>query len=67
MVDTPKYQKDYSLNSQIILDYEKRKPKIDKVISVLKDAGVLVKEKKKLAINISCSGGFFYKFNGAIF
>lgn len=25
VVDTPKYQKDYSLNSQIILVYEKRK------------------------------------------
>ncbi|MCZ6805283.1 MAG: class I SAM-dependent methyltransferase [Proteobacteria bacterium] len=59
MIDIPKYQKDFSLNSQIMLDYEKRIPKIDKVINVLKDAGVLSKKKGKLVIDIGCSGGFF--------
>ncbi len=59
MAEKPVYQKDYSLLSPVLLDYEKRKPKIDKMMSVLKDAGVFDTGKCRLALDIGCSGGFF--------
>ena len=55
----PKYQNDLSLQSPILLDYEYKRPKVEKMLAILRDAGSIVAEKKPLAVDIGCSGGFF--------
>jgi SAM-dependent methyltransferase len=59
MVESPKYQKELSRQSPILLDYSYKKPKVDKMIAVLRDYGVIGNGRKKLAVDIGCSAGFF--------
>jgi len=59
MPEIPKYQKNYSVQSPILLDYGRRKPKVEKMLSVLRAAGAVGGGKRKLALDIGCSGGFF--------
>ncbi|OGT33674.1 MAG: hypothetical protein A2W28_03100 [Gammaproteobacteria bacterium RBG_16_51_14] len=53
------YQQDLSLKSPILLDYEYKRPKVEKMLAILKDAGAIGDSKKGLALDIGCSGGFF--------
>jgi SAM-dependent methyltransferase len=59
MADIPKYQKYYSVHSPVLLDYGRRKPKVEKMLSILRDAGAFDSGRRKLALDIGCSGGFF--------
>lgn len=54
-----KYQNDLSRQSPILLDAEYKRPKIEKMLAVLKDAGVISKSKRALALDIGCSRGLF--------
>lgn len=53
------YQRDLSLHSPILLDFNHKKPKVDKMLSILRDAGVIRENRKKLAVDVGCSIGFF--------
>jgi len=53
------YQSDLSRQSPILLDAEYKGPKINKMLAVLKDAGVISKSKPALALDIGCSRGLF--------
>jgi ubiquinone/menaquinone biosynthesis C-methylase UbiE len=53
------YQHNLSVQSPILLDKEYKQPKVLKMLAVLKDAGLIEEKKKKLAVDIGCSGGFF--------
>lgn len=53
------YQSDLSRQSPILLDAEYKGPKISKMLAVLKDAGVISKSKRALALDIGCSRGLF--------
>ena len=55
-----KYQKNLSLESPILLDITHKQPKVDKVLSILKDNDAL-KNPEGIAIDIGCSIGFFAK------
>ncbi|MVF11184.1 class I SAM-dependent methyltransferase [Ketobacter sp. MCCC 1A13808] len=55
-----RYQKNLSLQSPILLNAEYKKAKVDKMISVLLDAGALGL-KDSVAVDIGCSIGFFAK------
>lgn len=57
----PEYQKNLSQQSPILLDYSYKKTKVDKMVAVLRDFGALGKNKKKLAVDIGCSAGFFVR------
>ncbi len=54
-----KYQSDLSRQSPILLDAEYKGPKIEKMLAVLRDAGVISKSKRALALDIGCSRGLF--------
>lgn len=58
MPDIPKYQKDYSLSKPIMLQAELRSIKVEKMLSVLKDTGIMDR-KNDLALDVGCSGGYF--------
>ncbi|WP_051114326.1 class I SAM-dependent methyltransferase [Methylobacter marinus] len=53
------YQHNLSLQSPILLDYDYKRPKIMKMLSILNLAGVINGSVKSLALDIGCSGGFF--------
>lgn len=53
-----KYQEELSKSSPILLDREYKKPKIEKMLSILNDAGVFGSERQ-MAVDIGCSGGLF--------
>lgn len=53
------YQSDLSRQSPILLDAEYKGPKIEKMLAVLKDAGVITTRKTALALDIGCSRGLF--------
>ena len=55
------YQNNLSLQSPILLDSDYKKPKVDKMLAVLREHGVISNVKKKLAIDIGCSIGHFLK------
>ena len=54
-----KYQKNLSIQSPILLDITHKQPKVDKVLSILKDNGALPDAQEGVAIDIGCSIGFF--------
>ncbi len=58
-MNKPKYQKNLSLKSPILLDYEYKSHKVGKMLAILKEAGVISEKEKELAVDIGCSGGFF--------
>jgi SAM-dependent methyltransferase len=58
-MNKPEYQNDLSLKSPILLDYEYKRHKVDKMLAILREAGSISEEKKRLAVDIGCSGGFF--------
>ena len=58
-MNKPEYQKNLSLKSPILLDYEYKAPKVGKMLAILKEVGGISEKKKKLAVDIGCSGGFF--------
>lgn len=58
MKDIPKYQKDYSTHAPAVLRSDTRKIKAGKMLSILKDAGLL-ENPEGVALDIGCSGGFF--------
>ncbi len=54
------YQHDLSLHSPILLDLEYKSPKVRKMLSILQDADAIGgADRKMLAVDIGCSGGFF--------
>lgn len=55
----PRYQKDLSLQSPILLDKAYKRPKVAKMLAVLEDAGTLDTGPRRLAVDIGCSGGQF--------
>lgn len=60
MKEQPLYQKDLSLQSPILLDSRYKQPKIDKMLAILKDAGVISDtDKKQVALDVGCSKGLF--------
>lgn len=54
-----KYQTNLSLQSPILLDADYKKPKVEKMLAVLRDYGAIGDIKKTLAVDIGCSIGFF--------
>lgn len=58
-MEKPEYQENLSLQSPILLDYAYKKPKVDKMIAILRDYGAISKYQGKLAVDIGCSAGFF--------
>ncbi|WP_319588537.1 methyltransferase domain-containing protein [uncultured Desulfobulbus sp.] len=59
MKNKRQYQNDLSLQSPILLDFEYKQVKVQKMLSVLKDAGMVSDNRNGLAVDIGCSGGFF--------
>lgn len=55
----PEYQNDLSIHSPILLDANYKKAKVEKMLSILRDADGLNDEKNGIAVDIGCSGGFF--------
>ncbi len=55
----PEYQNNLSLQSPILLDFNYKQPKIQKMLAILRAAGAIDDKKKVLALDIGCSGGFF--------
>jgi ubiquinone/menaquinone biosynthesis C-methylase UbiE len=55
----PIYQKDLSLISPILLDRGYKQAKVDKMLAVLQDAGILPGSKNAKAVDIGCSRGLF--------
>lgn len=56
----PIYQNELSRQSPILLDTEYKKPKIEKMLAVLEDAGCIPgKSNKKTAVDVGCSAGLF--------
>ncbi len=54
------YQHNLSRQSPILLDYDYKKPKIDKMLAILRASGAISDDTQKhLAIDVGCSGGFF--------
>lgn len=53
------YQQNLSLQSPILLDYEYKLPKVKKMLAILTDADAIGAQRKRLAVDIGCSGGFF--------
>ena len=53
------YQKDLSLKSPILLDYGYKRPKVEKMLAILRRAGIIAEQPRALAVDIGCSGGFF--------
>ena len=51
------YQHDLSLHSPILLNPEHKKPKVDKMLAILNDAGIL--QQGGVAVDVGCSRGFF--------
>ncbi|GAB4338048.1 MAG: hypothetical protein Kow0089_09710 [Desulfobulbaceae bacterium] len=58
MSATEKYQNNLSVHSPVLLDSEYKRPKVDKMLAVLKDCGVL-EQHNGTAVDIGCSAGFF--------
>ena len=57
---TPKYQHDLSIKSPILLDKQYKQAKIEKMLSILSDAGYAPEDcKKEVAVDVGCSGGLF--------
>lgn len=54
-----KYQHNLSLESPILLDEGYKRPKVEKMLAILKDTEAIGEKRKGLAIDIGCSGGFF--------
>lgn len=60
MKEQPVYQKDLSRQSPILLDSKYKQPKIDKMLAILVDAGVIsAKKKGSVALDVGCSKGLF--------
>jgi len=55
----PEYQNDLSLQSPILLDRNYKQAKVDKMLAVLTDAGIVSDQLRALALDIGCSRGFF--------
>ena len=54
------YQPNLSLHSPILLDTEYKRPKIEKMLSILEDSGALAGDKPgSIAVDVGCSGGLF--------
>ncbi len=53
------YQQNLSLQSPILLDYAYKRIKVEKMLAILEDAEAIGENKKQLAVDIGCSGGFF--------
>ncbi|WP_457675768.1 methyltransferase domain-containing protein [Thiolapillus sp.] len=53
------YQHDLSLKSPILLDRDYKRPKVEKMLAILQQSGGIGEERKKLALDVGCSGGFF--------
>lgn len=51
------YQNDLSIHSPILLDLKHKQPKVDKMLAILSDAGIL--QLGGIAIDVGCSRGFF--------
>lgn len=60
-MDELEYQRDLSLHSPILLDAAYKQSKVDKMLAVLEDAGVVSVQAKALAVDIGCSRGFFIR------
>jgi SAM-dependent methyltransferase len=58
-MNTPRYQRDLSLHSPILLDTAYKRPKVAKMLAILDDAGVPEDGRRDLAVDIGCSGGQF--------
>lgn len=58
-MNNPEYQNDLSLKSPILLDYEYKRHKVDKMLAILREAGGIGDDRKRLALDVGCSGGFF--------
>jgi SAM-dependent methyltransferase len=57
---TPEYQHELSRQSPILLDTAYKKPKIEKMLAILEDAGaVSTQGEKRLMVDVGCSGGLF--------
>lgn len=54
-----KYQENLSLQSPILLNYEYKRNKVEKMLAILEDSGIIGTKEKSLAVDIGCSGGFF--------
>ncbi|OGR07506.1 MAG: hypothetical protein A2511_12245 [Deltaproteobacteria bacterium RIFOXYD12_FULL_50_9] len=55
----PLYQQDLSLSSPILLDFQYKQIKVDKMLAILADSGEISQVPKQLAVDIGCSRGFF--------
>ena len=53
------YQNDLSIHSPILLDRDYKRPKVEKLLAVLADAGLLGDGTGGLAVDVGCSRGFF--------
>ena len=58
-MNNPEYQNDLSLKSPILLDYEYKRHKVDKMLAILRESGGIGDDRKRLALDVGCSGGFF--------
>lgn len=55
----PKYQRDLSLASPILLDRDYKRPKVEKMLAVLEAAGAIGQTRLTCAVDVGCSRGFF--------
>lgn len=55
----PQYQNDLSIVSPILLDREYKRAKVEKMLAILDDAGMLTQAPRRLAVDVGCSRGFF--------
>jgi SAM-dependent methyltransferase len=57
-MEMPTYQKELSRQSPILLDRDYKRPKVEKMLAILADAGV-IGPPRALAVDVGCSGGLF--------
>ena len=55
----PVYQKELSQSSPILLDRDYKRPKVEKMLAVLQESGVLPTLPQGVVLDVGCSRGFF--------
>lgn len=53
------YQENLSLHSPVLLDREYKRPKVEKMLSILREVGAIDGKLGELAVDVGCSIGFF--------
>jgi SAM-dependent methyltransferase len=56
---SPEYQNNLSVISPILLNGEYKRAKVEKMLAILGDAGILDRVSRHLAVDVGCSRGFF--------